>query len=66
MSNVKYPRLLPQDSGLRGNLGGLAIYLVILIGGLTVPSYFLFPVGVTYVVFGVLRASGAQSCRPQR
>jgi CDP-diacylglycerol--serine O-phosphatidyltransferase len=56
VSNVKYPRLPAAGFRTVGQLGGLATYLVILVGGLTVPAYFLFPVGVTYVVFGVLRA----------
>lgn len=56
VSNVKYPRLPAAGFRTVGQLGGLALYLGILIGGLTVPAYFFFPLGATYVVFGVLRA----------
>jgi phosphatidylserine synthase len=57
ISNVKYPRL--PGAGFRSlrQLGGLALYVVILVGSLTVPSYFLFPVGIAYVAFGALRAA---------
>jgi hypothetical protein len=37
-------------------LTGLAIYLVILVCGILVPEYFLFPLGLTYTAYGVLRA----------
>ena len=37
-------------------LMGLAIYLVILACGILVPEYFLFPLGLTYTAYGVLRA----------
>jgi len=55
VSNVKYPRF--PNAGFRtpAQLGGLAIYLTILVGGLTVPRYFLFPAGVIYIAFGILR-----------
>lgn len=56
ISNVKYPRLPAAGFRNAKQLGGLALYLAILIGSLTVPNYFLFPVGVTYVAFGALRA----------
>lgn len=56
VSNVKYPRFPTAGFRTVGQLGGLAMYVVILVGGVTVPAYFLFPLGLTYVVFGVLRA----------
>lgn len=56
VSNVKYPRFPTAGFRTKSQLTGLAIYLIIIVGGLTVPSYFLFPVGLTYVAFGVLRA----------
>lgn len=56
VSNVKFPRLPPAGFRSMAQLGGLALYVALLIGGLTVPAYFLFPLGVAYVVFGVLRA----------
>lgn len=56
ISNVKYPRF--PTAGLRTarQLGGLATYVVILVASLTVPAYFLFPLGVVYVAFGLGRA----------
>lgn len=56
VTNVKYPRFPTAGFRSVGQLGGLAMYIVILVGGLTVPEYFLFPLGIAYVVFGVLRA----------
>ena len=56
ISNVKYPRFPSAGFRTVAQLGGLATYLVILIGGLAVPAYFLFPLGGAYVLFGVLRA----------
>ncbi len=57
VSNVKYPKL-PQI-GLRSAKGlfGLAVHLGILVGGLLVPEYFLFPLGLTYMIFGLTRAT---------
>jgi CDP-diacylglycerol--serine O-phosphatidyltransferase len=56
VSNVKYPRF--PSAGIRspGQITGLVIYLVMLAGGLIVPRYFLFPLGITYIAFGLLRA----------
>jgi CDP-diacylglycerol--serine O-phosphatidyltransferase len=56
VSNVKYPRLPAAGFRTVPQLGGFALYLGILIGGLTVPAYFFFPLGILYVVFGVVRA----------
>ncbi|HEU5170306.1 MAG TPA: CDP-diacylglycerol--serine O-phosphatidyltransferase [Gemmatimonadales bacterium] len=56
VSNVKYPRFPPM--GLRSPRGllGLAVHLIILAGGLLWPEYFLFPLGLVYMGFGVARA----------
>jgi len=56
VSNVKYPRFPSAGFRTPAQLGGLLVYLGILAGGLLVPSYFLFPLGAVYVIFGVLRA----------
>lgn len=56
VSNVKYPRFPTAGFRTVGQLGGLVMYLVILVGALVAPTYFLFPLGVAYVAFGVLRA----------
>lgn len=55
VSTVKYPRF--PAIGLRTIRGvlGLVLHLVILAGALAVPSHFLFPLGITYLTFGLLR-----------
>jgi CDP-diacylglycerol---serine O-phosphatidyltransferase len=57
VSNVKYPKFPPI--GLRSAKGilGLAVHLIILIGGLLAPEYFLFPLGLLYMTFGLARAT---------
>ena len=56
ISNVKYPRFPAAGFRTPAQLGGLTIYLVMLAGGLTIPHYFLFLLGISYVVFGIARA----------
>jgi hypothetical protein len=56
VSNVKYPRWPAAGLGSARRLVGLAIYLLVLAGGLLVPEYFLFPLGLTYVTYGLARA----------
>ena len=55
VSTVKYPRW--PRIGLRSLRGllGLALHLAILTGALLAPAAFLFPLGLTYLTFGVLR-----------
>jgi len=57
VSNVKYPKF--PSIGLRSARGlfGLAVHLTILIGGILAPEYFLFPLGLTYMVYGLARAT---------
>jgi CDP-diacylglycerol--serine O-phosphatidyltransferase len=57
VSNVKYPKFPPI--GLRSARGilGLVVHLVILLGGLLAPEYFLFPLGLFYMAFGIVRAT---------
>jgi CDP-diacylglycerol--serine O-phosphatidyltransferase len=57
VSNVKYPKFPPI--GLRSAKGilGLTVHLIILIGGLMAPEYFLFPLGLLYMTFGLARAT---------
>jgi CDP-diacylglycerol---serine O-phosphatidyltransferase len=57
VSNVKYPKFPPI--GLRSARGifGLVVHLVILLGGVLVPEYFLFPLGLFYMTFGLARAT---------
>jgi hypothetical protein len=57
VSNVKYPKFPPI--GLRSTRGilGLTVHLIILLGGILAPEYFLFPLGLLYMTFGVARAT---------
>jgi CDP-diacylglycerol--serine O-phosphatidyltransferase len=57
VSNVKYPKF--PAIGLRSVKGllGLAVYVAILLGGILAPEYFLFPLGLLYMVFGLARAT---------
>jgi CDP-diacylglycerol--serine O-phosphatidyltransferase len=56
VSNVKYPKF--PAIGFRSAKGifGLAVHLVILLGGLLAPDVFLFPLGLAYILFGVARS----------
>jgi CDP-diacylglycerol---serine O-phosphatidyltransferase len=56
VSNVKYPKLPPIGLRSARGLFGLSVHVAILLGGLLAPEYFLFPLGLTYLVFGVGRA----------
>jgi len=57
VSNVKYPKFPPI--GVRSTRGilGLAVHLIILVGGILAPEYFLFPLGLLYMTFGLARAT---------
>jgi hypothetical protein len=57
VSNVKYPKFPPI--GIRSARGilGLVVHLVILLGGILAPEYFLFPLGLCYMAFGLVRAT---------
>ena len=57
VSTVKYPRF--PSIGFRSAKGlfGLAFHVAVLIGALTVPQYFLFPFGLSYMAFGVARTA---------
>jgi len=57
VSNVKYPKFPPVGWRTVRGLFGAAVYLAILIGGILVPEYFLFPLGLAYMAFGVVRAT---------
>ena len=57
LSNVKYPKFPPI--GLRSAKGifGLVVHVIILLGGLLAPEYFLFPLGLLYMAYGIVRAT---------
>ena len=55
VSTVKYPRFPAIGFRTVKGLFGLAVHVVILVGALRIPSYFLFPLGLTYMTFGLAR-----------
>jgi len=55
VSTVKYPRFPAIGFRTIKGLLGLLLHLVILVCSLAFPSYFLFPLGVTYLAFGLAR-----------
>lgn len=57
VSNVKYPKFPPIGLKSKKGVFGLIVHLIILVGGLTAPEYFLFPLGLFYVTFGIVRAT---------
>jgi CDP-diacylglycerol--serine O-phosphatidyltransferase len=57
VSNVKYPKFPPIGIRSAKGLFGLAVHLTILLGGIFAPEYFLFPLGLVYVTFGIARAT---------
>lgn len=56
VSNVKYPKFPPIGLRSVSGIAGLIFSLAVLIGALTVPEYVLFPLGLTYMLFGLGRA----------
>ncbi len=57
VSNVKYPKFPPIGIRSARGIFGLVVHLVILLGGLLTPEYFLFPLGLFYMTFGIARAT---------
>jgi CDP-diacylglycerol---serine O-phosphatidyltransferase len=57
VSNVKYPKFPPIGVRSAKGIFGLAVHLTILLGGIFAPEYFLFPLGLFYVTFGIARAT---------
>jgi CDP-diacylglycerol--serine O-phosphatidyltransferase len=57
VSNVRYPKL--PGIGFRSSRGrfGLVVNVGIVAGGIFVPEYFFFTFGITYVFFGLARAT---------
>lgn len=56
VSNVKYPRWPAAGFRSPARVAGLLLYLVIIAAALTVPEYFLFPLGLFYMAFGMVRS----------
>jgi CDP-diacylglycerol--serine O-phosphatidyltransferase len=57
VSNVKYPKFPPIGVRSARGIFGLLVHLIILLGGILAPEYFLFPLGLFYMVFGLARAT---------
>jgi CDP-diacylglycerol--serine O-phosphatidyltransferase len=57
VSNVKYPKFPPVGLRTARGLFGAAVYLGILLGGILAPEYFLFPLGLFYMFFGIARTT---------
>lgn len=57
VSNVKYPKFPPIGVRSARGIFGLVVHLVILLGGILVPEYFLFPLGLFYMTYGLARAT---------
>jgi CDP-diacylglycerol---serine O-phosphatidyltransferase len=57
VSNVKYPKFPPVGFRSARGLFGAPVYLGILLGGILAPEYFLFPLGLFYMVFGIARTT---------
>jgi CDP-diacylglycerol---serine O-phosphatidyltransferase len=57
VSNVKYPKFPPIGIRSARGIFGLIVHLAILLGGILAPEYFLFPLGLFYMAFGLVRAT---------
>ena len=57
VSNVKYPKFPPIGTRSARGIFGLVVHIVILLGGVLAPEYFLFPLGLFYMTFGLARAT---------
>jgi CDP-diacylglycerol---serine O-phosphatidyltransferase len=57
VSNVKYPKFPPIGVRSARGILGLTVHLIILVGGILAPEYFLFPLGLLYMTFGLARAT---------
>ena len=57
VSNVKYPKFPPIGIRSAKGLLGLTVHLTILLGGIFAPEYFLFPLGLVYVTYGIARTT---------
>lgn len=55
VSTVKYPRFPAIGFRTIKGILGLLLHLLILVCALAFPSYFLFPLGLTYLTFGLVR-----------
>jgi CDP-diacylglycerol--serine O-phosphatidyltransferase len=56
VSNVRYPKFPGIGFRSARGIAGTIFNVALLIGGLTIPEYVLFPLGVTYMAYGLARA----------
>ena len=56
VSNVRYPKFPGIGFKSVKGIAGTIFNIALLIGGLTIPEYVLFPLGMTYMAYGLLRA----------
>lgn len=57
VSAVKYPRTPTIGVRSARGLAGLAVTIGILAGAILAPATFLFPLGIAYLLFGILRST---------
>ncbi len=57
VSNVKYPRWPRIGFKSASGLIGVVIHVGIIAGAVIAPSAFLFPLGLTYMILGILRST---------
>ena len=57
VSSIPYPKFPPIGFRSRTGLLGLLIHLALLTGALLAPREFLFPLGLAYAAFGLIRAA---------
>lgn len=57
VSNVKYPKFPPVGTRSLGAILGTLLIVGLLLGGIFAPSHILFPFGLLYILFGILRAA---------
>lgn len=57
VSNVRYPKFPGIGFRSRSAILGTVFNIALLVGSLTVPEYILFPVGMTYLAYGLIRAT---------
>jgi phosphatidylserine synthase len=55
VSKVMYPKNAPMNLRTPGGIFGLVLQLGILVGAIIAPAVVLFPVGIAYLAFGIIR-----------
>jgi CDP-diacylglycerol---serine O-phosphatidyltransferase len=55
VSKVMYPKNAPMNLRTPGGIVGIVLQLGILVGAIVAPAAVLFPVGIAYLAFGIIR-----------